>query len=170
VSGSLFATIEDATAELSPDGQYRYTLTREWDDGRCIMWLMFNPSTADAKADDATIRKCVGFSKRWGYGRLIVVNLFAIRNRDPRAVAKVVDPVGPMNDYWISVAAKESREVVFAWGCGQHFPAGHRIADVKRLLLNSTEGAEWRCLGRGADGNPRHPLMLAYSTTREPYA
>ena len=53
----LFATLDEKGAELSPDGVYRYTLTREWEDGRCVCWLMFNPSTADATLNDATIRE-----------------------------------------------------------------------------------------------------------------
>ena len=155
-------------AELSPDGLYRYTLTREWDDGRCVAWLMFNPSTADADQDDATIRKCVGFSKFWGYGRLVVVNLFAIRSRDPKSVARVVDPIGPLNDYWIKEATSECREVVCAWGCSEHIPpkfAG-RINHVTDLI---PEHVPTVCLGRRNDGSPRHPLILAYKTERVPY-
>lgn len=155
-------------AELSPDGLYRYTLTREWDDGKCVAWLMFNPSTADTEQDDATIRKCVGFSKQWGYGRMVVVNLFAIRSRDPRAVALAVDPVGPLNDYWIKKATAESREVICAWGCSDHIPpkfAG-RINNATDLIPDEIPTM---CLGRRKDGSPRHPLILAYSTPRVPY-
>jgi len=94
---ALFAGFDGRGTELSPCGIYRYTLTREWEDGRCVAWLMFNPSNADATDDDATIRKCIGFSKRWGYGRMAVVNLYGVRSRDPKTVAKTADPVGPLN-------------------------------------------------------------------------
>lgn len=168
MADTLFSGLDDRSAELSPCGIYRYALTREWDDGRCVAWLMFNPSTANATEDDATIRKCVGFSKRWGYGRMIVVNLYAVRNRDPKAVARTVDPVGPMNDYWIRQAFGESRQVVCAWGCAQHMPSiGQRIIDV--LAFAELERCETVCLGRRGDGHPRHPLMLSYSTERQTY-
>jgi hypothetical protein len=71
-------------ALLSPCENYRYWLSRDWDDSLPIVtFIMMNPSTADATIDDATIRKCVGFAKAWGFGRIRVVNLFALRSRDP---------------------------------------------------------------------------------------
>lgn len=155
-------------AELSSDGIYRYALTREWEDGRCVAWLMFNPSTADAEQDDATIRKCVGFSKRWGYGRMVVVNLYAVRSRDPKTVARIADPVGPLNNYWIAESLKESRELVCAWGCAQHMSKiGERINEVMFLARGCKTPIV--CLGQRRDSHPRHPLMLPYSTNRKPY-
>lgn len=169
---SLFGDLSERSAELSPDGIYRYTLTREWEDGRCVAWLMFNPSTADAEQDDPTIRKCVGFSKRWGYGRLVVVNLFAIRSADPKAVrryGKVEHAIGPLNGYWMAEALSESREVICAWGCAQHHPAiNHRISQVMETL-KTYANLPLNCLGYRGDGHPRHPLMLAYTTPRETY-
>ena len=70
-------------AVISQDQLYRYFLWRRWGTGRVITWLMLNPSTADANTNDATIRKCIGFAKRWGYDGIHVLNLFALRSRDP---------------------------------------------------------------------------------------
>lgn len=172
MENELFQILDGNESELSPDGKYRYTLTRQWDDGQCVAFLMFNPSTADATQDDATIRKCIGFAKRWGYGRMVVLNLYAIRSRDPKAVAKDADPVGPLNNYWIQEAAKESREIVCAWGCAQHMPdIRRRVGEVIHLLAQDKSfGIEklW-CLGKRKDGQPRHPLMLAYTTERESF-
>ena len=156
-------------AEISPDGLYRYTLTREWGDGPCVTWLMFNPSTATADEPDATIRKCIGFSRNWGYGKLIVVNLFAISSRDPKSVAKTSDPVGPLNNYWLLEALRQSKEIICAWGCGQHFPKGEsRLNHIASIFSDDPE-IKATCLGYGKDGNPRHPLMLAYETPRQDF-
>src|SRR5687768_14824465 len=72
-------------ARFSDCGTYRYNLTRLWD-ARLIRvcWVMLNPSTADQHEDDATIRRCIGFSRSWGAGALTVVNLFAFRATQPR--------------------------------------------------------------------------------------
>jgi hypothetical protein len=132
---------------------------------------MFNPSTADENLDDPTIRKCRGFALRWGYGRMVIVNLFAIRGSDPRIVRRVGDPVGPMNNYHIVDATKECRELVCAWGCGGHMKGDllKRPGAVLKLLEQERCAMPITCLGYSADGSPRHPLMLAYDTPREPY-
>src|SRR5262245_19133112 len=94
--GDLFQTKE---ALISPCGLYRYWLTRTWDNSlRRVCWVMLNPSTADAEQDDPTIRRCVGFARSWGAGGIIVVNLFAFRASDPKALLRAADPVGPDND------------------------------------------------------------------------
>lgn len=167
----LFEELSDSGAEISDDGLYRYTLTREWADGTCVGFLMFNPSTADASQDDPTIRKCVGFAKRWGYSRLVVLNLYAIRSRDPKAVGRMgPSAVGPLNDFWITKAMKEAREIICAWGCAQHSPdIDRRIQRVMSLQLISQESVKISCLGRRQDNHPRHPLMLSYDTPREPF-
>src|SRR5689334_20041621 len=71
------------SAVLSPCGLYRYRLTRRWGDGPALLFVMLNPSTADATEDDPTIRRCTGFAKREGMPAIEVVNLFAWRATDP---------------------------------------------------------------------------------------
>lgn len=163
----LFGLGEENRAVLSDCGTYRYSLTREWEDGPCVTWLMLNPSTADASRDDPTIRRCMGFSKMWGYGRMVVVNLFALRSTDPRALARNTDPVGPMNSFYQMQAFKEGREVICAWGCSQHLTGSLRNHIVKVLAL-IPEHTPAMCLGRRKDSAPRHPLMLSYQEQREP--
>lgn len=167
MSTVLFPEIERA-AELSLCGQYRYTLDRQWDDGRHVTFLMFNPSTADADVDDHTIRKCMGFGKRWGYGRMTVINLFAIRSTDPKVVSLAVDAIGPLNDYWITQTLRHTRELICAWGCEQHMRSVHcrnRVSEVLAMAYKEEVG-EICCLGRTQGGTPRHPLMLPYDTER----
>lgn len=173
---------ESDNAEFSPCRQWRYTLHRQWEESaefpqigggnQGVAFLMFNPSTADETTNDPTIRKCIGFAKRWGYGRLIILNLFAYRSTDPTAIARVHDPVGPLNMYWIRKSIKECREVICAWGCGQHMKQD-RLRDAPSLAYHAMKLDEpylhIQCLGRREDGHPRHPLMLPYTTPREPF-
>lgn len=152
------------SAVLSDDGVYRYRLGRRWADGPTVAWIMLNPSTADAAIDDPTIRRCIGFSRAWGYGALEVVNLFAYRATKPTDMAKATDPVGPDNDAHIAAACRESLEVIVAWGA---HPAWHRrwealnTAGVLSPLLS--------CLGTSQAGAPLHPLYLPKTSEREPW-
>ena len=141
-------------ATFSPDRLYRYTLWREWGDGPPFVVIGLNPSTADESQDDPTIRRCVGFAKREGCGRLVMLNLFALRSTDPAALLQSTAPVGPEND---DTLLRETREpnaiVVAAWGA--HKTTGWRAIDVLTKLMVPL----W-CFGRTASGAPRHPLYV----------
>ena len=77
---------------------------------------MLNPSTADAERDDPTIRRCIGFSRAWGFGGAEMVNLFALRSTDPGRLREAADPVGPGNVAHIADAARGATQVIAAWG------------------------------------------------------
>src|SRR5258708_25884820 len=91
-------------AVLSDDLVYRYELTRRWDSRPMVTWVMLNPSIADAEVDDLTVTKCCGFTQRWGWGGIRVVNLFALRATNPKELHDHPDPVGPKNMEAISEA------------------------------------------------------------------
>ena len=168
----------DAGADLSACGRYRYRLWRDWDRiAPRVVWVMLNPSTADASVDDPTIRKCVGFAKRWGFGGIEVVNLFAYRSTNPDVLVRAcaihgIDyVVGPENDAWIdgriAHANEETGLVVAAWGANaSRRPLRERSSIVKKRLAERVVHVPVVCLGRGGDGQPRHPLMLSYETPR----
>ena len=80
------------------------------------MFVGLNPSTADEIKDDPTSRKCMRFAQSWGYGGIILANLFAYRATDPRELKGVSDPVGPENDHWLNRLADEAGIVIAAWG------------------------------------------------------
>ncbi|MEX2446608.1 MAG: DUF1643 domain-containing protein [Dehalococcoidia bacterium] len=142
-----------ASASFSRDGRYRYSLRRSWDAGPHVVWVMLNPSRATAEEDDPTLRRCAGFSRRWGFGSLEVVNLFAAVATEPADLRRFEDPVGPANDRALRAALVGADLVVAAWGAGHGGLLG-RAARVRRRL----DGA-W-CLGVTASGDPRHPLRL----------
>lgn len=163
-----------ASASISACGRYRWQLRRRWaEGGERVCWIMCNPSTARGRLpngkvlDDQTIRKCVGFSKRWGANALIVVNLFAYRAADPREVEAAIKlgsltkAIGPGNGYKIVTAARCSQILVAAWGGLLKPWATERGQLLQALPL--------QCLGTNLDGSPRHPRLVAYTQELEPW-
>jgi hypothetical protein len=103
------------------------------------------------------VRKCIGFAKRWGFDRLDVANVYALRSTDPRALWKVADPVGPENDRHIQEAAFRSSMIVVA--CGRHAKP-ERLRQVVSLI----DSRPLYCLRTNKDGSPEHPLYVPYET------
>jgi hypothetical protein len=152
------------SAELSDCGRYRYWLRRHWrhgGNGKTVCFLMLNPSTADALADDPTVRRCMAFCRAWGYSVLSVRNLFALRATDPRELLAAPDPVGPDGDAELAAAATADL-VVCAWGA--KVPFGR-----DRQALELLAGRDLHCLGLTAAGHPRHPLYCKSDLTPQPY-
>lgn len=141
------------SAIISSCTTYRYRLEREWSKGkRTVCFIMLNPSTADATVDDPTIRRCIGFGKSWGFDRLVVVNLFALRATMPSELRKYMDPIGPHNNGYIIKAVRSAELIACAWGA--HPFARERAAFV-RILLGSYS---LYCLDMTKSGAPKHPL------------
>jgi hypothetical protein len=168
-----------SNAYFSPDRRYRYWLTRSWDDAKPMMCVIgVNPSTADEAIDDATIRKCIGFAKRLGFGGLLMLNVGAFRATDPRNWHKAEDPFGPENTithlkeyiaqntvehYPWETPTKGVTAVVAAWG--KNCSKGRALAR-SLAIAQSIRGIQ--CWGKNNDGTPRHPLMLSYETQLQP--
>lgn len=167
---------ELSAAELSSCGTYRYTLTRSLDHQgvadlliqgtelarrRCL-FVMLNPSTADAYANDPTIEKCIKLARRWGYQVLDVVNLYAYRATDPKALRHAGIPadlgmniIGPSNDNWIASLGASASRVVLAWGGNSPMP---ERAECVLRILETVYGLDLFCIKQNKDGSPVHPL------------
>jgi hypothetical protein len=151
-------------AWFSPCGRYRYRLTRTWGRGGTLAFILLNPSTADASRDDPTLRRCIGLARRWGYGSIEVVNLFAWRATHPEDLRKAAAPVGPGNGRALRRALRRAEAVVVAWGNqGAWRNAGPRL--LGRLLRDSRE-REIACVGWTRLGHPRHVLYVRRDAQR----
>jgi len=147
-------------ALISNCKKYRYWLNRPFEDSflgtKTVLFVMLNPSTADAFIDDPTIRRCINFAKSWGYKGLIVVNLYAYRATKPCDLWKCKDPVGPENNQWLSKLTKEKNfTVVCAWGANAK---SEQVEKFKNITKNNNTKL-W-CLGTTKNGSPRHPLYI----------
>ena len=123
------------------------------------MFIMLNPSKADAIKNDRTVNRCIRFAMAWGYGGLIIGNLFAYRSTKPDALKKVLDPVGPENGRHIKEMASEADIIIAAWGNPPLINSNDSITGLKNLhYLELTKS-----------GNPRHPLYLKKILTPKKY-
>lgn len=165
----------DRECVFSPCRRYRYTLWRKWitqsdflnardhlldgvpvPESPYAVFIGLNPSTADERQDDPTIRRCIDFASRWQFGEFCMLNLFAWRDTKPERMKAVPEPIGPENDRWIEEIAKGAGIVVAAWG--KHGSHLGRAAAVERLLLHA--GVRLHELRRNGDGSPEHPLYI----------
>jgi len=152
-------------AVFSPCGQYRYLLWRVWDAALpLLLWIMLNPSTADAEVDDATIRVCKGRAIRLGYGGIVVANLFALRATNPAKLYAHMSPVSAAddlgsNDGYIYQALRQTQLTICAWGT--HGSYMGRGPDMIAWLRTREIGP--MALKLNADGSPAHPLRIPYS-------
>jgi hypothetical protein len=147
----------DSGASFSSCRRWRYLLWRRWDASRpAANFLMLNPSTADETVLDPTCSRARDYAERWGYGALIVTNLFAWRATDPGDMKRAGKPVGRSNNRAILRSAREAAVVVCAWGNhGSHLD---RAATVVVRLRGA--GVPLHALKVTAQGQPSHPLYL----------
>ena len=138
------------------DKRYRYFLDRpiQSDSDQIVCFLMLNPSTADVINDDQTIKRCIRYAKRWGYGWLHVVNLSPLRATRPDELPPT-DPkdVAALNLRWVVATARLSDKMVVAYGA--HLAARPRSQAVLDALRK--EGCALHCLERTKEGHPQHP-------------
>ena len=153
-------------ARFSRDRRYRYQLWRTWDtqiSQRCV-FVGLNPSAADERSNDPTIRRCVGFAEswkgRWRCGGLTVVNLFGYCTHDPASLKQQSDPYGRANTKWLhKTCADPDARVICMWGNHGEF------ANASERFLNWCQRKQIAvyALRTNSSGQPAHPLYLPSS-------
>lgn len=175
------------SAVISPCGQYRYRLERTGlaplpqviiDDGnfhplcgKVIGFFGVNPSTADASINDATVRKWIGFCRRWGVQRFMVGNVWPLRSTDVRLLASATRwlDIARENQRHVLAIANEADVLVPCWGDRAKVPRTmhNELNDLLSLLLGTRKPLMHFGLTKG--GDPKHPLMLSYDTPLIPW-
>ena len=147
--------------------RYRYWLHRDLaaqgDEG--LVFVMLNPSTANATEDDRTVRRCMDFGRRWGFRELTVVNLFALRATDAAELRRHgAEAIGERNDEMLRWLRQHPATtcMVAAWGnYGTHLGRDAAVLPVIQpaMALQVTQ-----------KGCPYHPLYVRKSALLSPYA
>ena len=141
----------EKSAVISKCGKYRYELRRIWDSSKpLVLFIGLNPSTADHQEEDQTSKVCINYAKRWGYGGLIIANLFAYRSTDKSKIRHVNDPVGSENNKYLRKLIAEAADVICAWTDDGGYM--DRDAEVLKMIDDP------KCLMKLKSGRPGHPL------------
>jgi hypothetical protein len=149
-------------ASFSSCCKYRYKLWRIWDESKpLIMFIGLNPSKADETHDDPTVSKCQRYARQWGYGGIIMANIFAYCTSVPAEMKKALEPIGCDNDDALMEMAPKADIVVAAWG--NHGTHMGRSLNVKRLFHNL------HYLKLNKTGEPAHPLYLKSNVSPIPW-
>ncbi|WP_417459146.1 DUF1643 domain-containing protein [Kordiimonas sp.] len=155
-SGALFSECRN----------YRWALWRQWNPSlaTCV-FIGLNPSTADETEDDPTIRRCIGFAKSWGLGKLVMLNAYGFSATQPKDMKAAGEPVGEHNDAMIGAVARAAVDsggiVIAAWGS--------HCEEQRQVAVCEAVNREIRCLGTTKYGRPKHPLYLRADTKPEPF-
>ena len=140
-------------AEFSIDKTERYSLKREWDKSKNkILYIMLNPSLADDKNDDPTIRRLISFTKKYNYGGFLVGNIFTTITPNPKEIDKSKG-ISDKNFEKLLKLINKVDQIVYAWGDNIEEPQL-----LKELVLNP------KCFGKNLNGSPKHPLYLPSET------
>ena len=167
---------ETRTAVFSEDRRYRYILRILWDESKpLVQFIGLNPSTADEVKDDNTVRRCKRFAQRWGFGGMIMTNIFAFRSTDPGPMKAHPNPIGELgtftfgrkrftnrNDYYLVLTRAEVSECIAAWG--NHGIHLGRCTTVLKFLRSL------KCFRVTKAGQPEHPLYMPYSISPLDYS
>ena len=142
-------------AQFCKSRVYRYALWRTWEQSKGhVMFIGLNPSTADETKDDPTIRRCIGFAKRLGFGGIYMLNLFAYRATSPKELRKANYSIGPENDEYLMMYFDQRGCNIACWGSqGSYLNRGQKVIDLLGI-------ENLQCFGLTKNGQPKHPLYL----------
>ncbi|PTB17041.1 hypothetical protein C9I57_30375 [Trinickia symbiotica] len=151
-------------AQFSVCRTYRYHPFRQWDESRpTLAFMMLNPSTADERTNDPTIARCLARGMKAWFGRLQVVNLFALSATDPIELLSHPDPVGPRGETDAAIIEETTRAIMVICAWGEHPAAACRAEEVLHVLVDAGVRGNLCHIGLNRDGSPKHPLYISAS-------
>lgn len=149
-----------SNAIFDKSGKYRYLLSRMWDSSLPkLLYIMLNPSIANATIEDRTSKQCLYFAKKLDFGSFEVVNLYSLISTNPKNLkVSTIDPIGNETDHYILEAASKADKIIAAWGCNHFF--NNRNGEVAEMLKQRKY--KLFCFEKTKYGHPRHPSRLKH--------
>lgn len=153
---------EPSGAVFTDDRSHRLYLWRRWKkEGDWVMFIGLNPSTANERLNDPTVRRCIGFAQKWGYSGIFMCNAYTLVSTNPQKL-NIEAPIAIGTDLAMRMIRRRCAEVIVAWG--------NLITLVRnwegRVNQIKNDLSPLHCLGVTKLGHPRHPLYLPYSAER----
>jgi len=137
-------------AEFSLDGHKRYSLSRIWENKLPkVLFIMLNPSIANSKKNDPTIRKIISYSKSWGFGGVYVGNIYSNISPYPKDIRLIKFHREKKNIESIKKMEEIAELTVFAWGNNEKTPNWLKALIKKPYYIELSK-----------NGIPKHPLYL----------
>lgn len=171
---------DSISADFSSDRKHRYTLRMDYikdlldrERDRTVTVILKNPSSADEKRSDSTIRKVETYvwKKFPDAGKLNIYNLFAYRATDAVELHKLITSeglnagVGADNDKFLVELLGTSDYLICAWGgpsaINKHFYR-ERISQVRGIIKSAFSGPVFEVRGLQETSEPLHGLMWGY--------
>lgn len=159
------------SATFSEDHSKRFDLVRDWRDeigapDKTLLFAMLNPSKAGEKENDPTVRKTIGFARRWGFGRVVLVNLIPIVSTDPWDLPpwNGIDMKNrAITQGWMGMADL----VAVAWG-SPPWALCRTISFAELVyMFRQIAPVPLYCIGTTQKGDPLHPSRAAYTLNPE---
>ena len=143
-------------AKLSSCKKYRLKLWRIWNDQLPkILFIMLNPSSANAHHDDPTTRRCIDFTKKWGYGGFYVGNLYPLISSKPKLLLQPISVSHQENMSNLDKMADKCDKIVCAWG---NFEIVKKLGIPNDFLKNFQNKLYY--ISKSKNNTPKHPLYL----------
>ena len=137
-------------AEFSLDGHNRYSLSRIWENKLPkVLFIMLNPSIANSKKNDPTIRKIISYSKSWGFGGVYVGNIYSNISPYPKDIRLIKFHREKKNIESIKKMKEKTELSVFAWGNNEKAPNWLKAIIKTPYYIELSK-----------NGIPKHPLYL----------
>ena len=162
---------------ISKSKEYRWSLSFKISKSKKeIIFIGLNPSLSDSNYTDNTTRKIIKICKNYNYGKLKIINLFALISRTPDKLLIHKKPVGYLNNRFINKNLKywsenNNCDLWMGWGNnGTFFKRNQKISKKIMNFYATKKNNFVNPLGplfikKTKKENPIHPLYCSDNST-----
>ena len=158
--------IMDGEPYKRPPKTYRYCLTGNNDAKNPLVVIGLNPSTADNKEPDQTMRKVLSYFKnnKNEFDGFVMINLYPLRSPCPEELRKsgIEKKIHEKNLESIKKHIESLNEPTILLAFGANIVKIPGLADCFKEIVEEIKSynPKWRYLDKTKEGHPKHLLYL----------